>query len=158
MSTEKQGTERKRIEYSMSECISSSNLFENMTYMRGSPKMEFTDKQLCTYSYMFKSPSPSKCSPCDAIHLPRCFSHGSKQFLNSSILMPFSASAIVCLFVCFTSSTSAKHFPLRTLLIQGNKQSCSRQDLVNREGEAWGSCHFWLKTAEHSAQCGEVLL
>ena len=44
------------------------------------------------------------------------FFYGSKQFLNSLILMPSSASAILC----FTSSTSAKHFPLRTFFIQGN--------------------------------------
>ena len=51
------------------------------------------------------------------------FSHCSKQFLNS-ILMVFSASAF-CLFVCLTSSTSAKHFTLRTFFIQGNKKkSC----------------------------------
>ena len=62
---------------------------------------------------MCKLQSPSKYSPFDAVHLLRLFSHCSKQFLNSSILMPFGASAVFC----FTSSTVAKHFPLRTLLM-----------------------------------------
>ena len=67
---------------------------------------------------MFKLQLPSKYSHFDAIYLPRCFFHCSIQFLNLSILTPFSASAILC----FTSSTSAKHFPLRSFLIQGNKK------------------------------------
>ena len=71
--------------------------------------------------YLFlhiKLQSPSKYSPFDAIHLLRCFFHCSKQFLNSSILMPFSVSAIFC----FTSSTSAKHCPLRTFFHSGKQQ------------------------------------
>ena len=46
------------------------------------------------------------------------FFHCSKQFLNLSVSMPFSASAIFC----FTSSTLAKCFPLRTFFILGNKK------------------------------------
>ena len=47
------------------------------------------------------------------------FFHWSKQFLNLSVLMPFSASAVFC----FTSSTSTKCFLLRTFFfIQGNKK------------------------------------
>ena len=49
---------------------------------------------VCIYSYMFKLQLPSKYFPFDAIYLSRCFFHLSKQFLNLSILMPFSASAI----------------------------------------------------------------
>ena len=71
------------------------------------------------YSHMFKLQSPSKYSPFDAIHLWRHFFHCSKQFLNLSILMPFSPSATCC----FTSSTSAKCFPLRNFFIWGNKQT-----------------------------------
>ena len=57
--------------------------------------------------------------------------HCSKQFLNSSVLMPFSASAIFC----FSSSSSGKHFPLMNLFIQGNKQKRhSGQDRVNAGG------------------------
>ena len=59
------------------------------------------------------------------------FFHCPKQFLNSLILMPFSASAVFCL----TSSTSAKCFPLRTFLSRETKKKCrSGQDRVNREG------------------------
>ena len=53
------------------------------------------------------------------------FFYCSKQFLNLLILMPFSASTI-CLFVCFTSSTSAKHFPLRTFFIWVKKGHLGR--------------------------------
>ena len=82
-------------------------------------KLEFIYKKLCIYSYTFKFQSPSKYSPFDAIHLSRCLFHCSKQFLNLSILMPFSASAVFC----FTSSILAKCFPLRTFsLIQENKK------------------------------------
>ena len=42
------------------------------------------------------------------------------QFLNLSILMPFSASAVFC----FTSSTSAKHFPWRTFSSRETKKKC----------------------------------
>ena len=56
--------------------------------------MEFIYKKLYIYSYMFKLQSSSKYSPFDAIHLSIHFFHCSKQFLNSSILMLFSASAI----------------------------------------------------------------
>ena len=79
------------------------------------------------------------------------FLYCSQQFLNSLIWMPFSASAIFY----FTSFTSAKHFSLRTSFILGNK-SCTGWFWVNWEGGAQGSCHFWTKTAEYSAQCGPV--
>ena len=46
------------------------------------------------------------------------FFHCSNHFLNLSILMPFSASAVFC----FTSSTSARHFLLRTFLIRETKK------------------------------------
>ena len=98
---------------------------------------------------MFKHQPLSMYSPFDTIHLLRHFFHCSKQFLNSSILMPFSAAALFC----FTSSTSAKRFPLRTLFFRGNKKSRSGQDQVNKECRAWASHHFWSKTAEHST-CG----
>ena len=87
--------------------------------MRGNPpKLECIYKRLYIYSYMFKLQSPSKYSPFDAIHLSRhFFPTAQKQFLNSLILMSFSASAVFC----FTFSTLAKHFPLRTFFIWENK-------------------------------------
>ena len=65
---------------------------------------------------------------------------------------------MLLLFFCFTSFTSAKHFPLRTVFIQGNKQTNKKSgwDWVNREGGAWGSCCLGSKTAEHSVRCGQV--
>ena len=114
------------------------------------------DLQKIVYSYVFQFQSPSKYSQFDAIRLSRCLFHHSKQFLdlNSSILMPFSAFAVFC----FTSSTLAKCFPLRTFFIWGNKPKkvAWGQGRVNREGGALGSCCPGSKTAEHSAQCGQV--
>ena len=72
------------------------NVQHHRKYMGGLPKQEFIYEKLCIYSYMFKILSPSKYSPFDAIQLMRCFSHCSKQFLNSLILMPFSVSAVFC--------------------------------------------------------------
>ena len=77
---------------------------------------------------MFKLQSPSKYSPFDATHLSSHFLHGSKQFLNLSIF-----SLLVFLaFFCFTVSTSAKCFFLRTFFIRGNKKSCPGWDWVIR--------------------------
>ena len=67
---------------------------------------------------MFKIQSLSKYSPLAAIHILRCFFHCSKQFLNPSILMPFSASAIFR----FTSSALVKLFPLRAFYIGETKK------------------------------------
>ena len=61
-------------------------------------------------------------------------------------------------FFCFTSSTWAKYLPLRTIFIQGDKKCLSGWDEMNRENRAWGSCHFWSKTAEHSVWCEQVQL
>ena len=103
----------------------------------------------------FKLQSPSKYCPVDAIHLSRHFFHCSKQFLYSLILMPFSDSASFC----FTSSTSAKHFPLMICFHQGNKQKVTWGEIrwIGRVGHG-GHCHFLSKTAEHSEKCGLVCL
>ena len=73
------------------------------------------------------------------LQMKRHFFCCSKQFLNSLILMHFSASPIF-LFHLFTS---AKYCPLRTFFIQENKKSCSGRDRVNREGGTQGACHFF---------------
>ena len=65
---------------------------------------------------MFKLQSLSKYSPFDAIHLSRCFFHCSKQFLNSSILMPFSSA--VFLFHLFHIS---KMFPFKDFFHLGKQ-------------------------------------
>ena len=67
----------------------------------------------------------------------------------------FSACAVL-LFHLFHIS---KMFPFEDLFSSGKqKKNCSGHDLVNREGGAQGSCHFWSKTSEHSAWCGQVHL
>ena len=111
---------------------------------------ELICKTLCLCSDMFKLQSPSKSTVLDATHLTRHLFDGSKQFLNSPMLMPFSASSVSC----FTTSTSAKRFPRRTVFNQGNRKSGSEQDPVHREGGTQGSCHLW--SADYSAQCGQV--
>ena len=100
-------------------------------YMQGGPQNEIYLYRLCIYSYMFKLQSPLVSFRCSTPL--RLFSHRSKRFLNSSILMPFSAPAVFC----FTSSTSAKHFPLRTFFIQGNQDVLLRARLGEQEG--WGT-------------------
>ena len=47
------------------------------------------------------------------------FFHCLKQFLNLSVLMPYSASAV---FFCFGSSTLAQFFPLRTFFHPGKQR------------------------------------
>ena len=69
------------------------------------------------------------------------------QFWCLLVLLPF---------CCFTSSTSAKCSPLRTFSSGGTKTNCSGWDQVNKEGGAWGSCHFWSETAQHSALCKQL--
>ena len=87
-------------------------------YMRGSKIRNHLLKHCAFIFYMFKFQSPSKDPPFDAMHLLRLFFHCLKQFLNLSILMPFSASASFC----FTSSTPAKCFPLRIFFIESKKK------------------------------------
>ena len=97
-----------------------------LLYMRGAPKTQnLFIKILHIYSYMFKFQSPSKYSQFDAIHLLRCFFHCLKQYFNLQILMPFNASTIFC----FTSSTLAKHFPLRTSFHPENKQKVTQGEI-----------------------------
>ena len=108
---------------------------------RGTPKNpEFIYKKLCIYSNMFK-PVTFKVLPIWCNMPTETVFHCSKQFLNLSILMPFSAPAVFC----STSSTLAKCF------IGGKEKSCLGRDWVNREGRALGSGWFWSKTAEHSS-------
>ena len=67
---------------------------------------------------MFKPQSLSKYCPFDAIHLSTVFPE-LKQFLNWSILMPFSASAIF-LFHFFHVS---KMFPLEEFFHPGKQKN-----------------------------------
>ena len=85
---------------------------------RNPPKAECIYKKLCIYSYVFKPQSPSKYSPFDAIHLLRCFFHYSSQFLNSSILTPFSASAVFW----FQLFHIIKTFPFEDFCNSGKKK------------------------------------
>ena len=71
------------------------------TNMRGRPKkpQNLFIKKLCIYSYIFKSPSPSKHSPSDAIHLSRCFSTAQNSFWTCQfwwllVLLPFFVSLL----------------------------------------------------------------
>ena len=88
---------------------------------------------MCIYSYMFKLQSPSKHSPFDAMQLLRLF-HCSKQFLNSSIFIPFSASAVCFLFHPFHME---KMFPLEDFFHLGKHKKVS-----------WGEMQ-WLGQVGH---------
>ena len=81
------------------------------------------------------------------------FSHHSKQSLNLSILMPFSAFAIF--FV--PPLPQWQNITLWGLFTSGEKSHLGR-DQVNREVGTWGSCGFWLKTAEHSTVWAGALI
>ena len=72
------------------------------------------------------------------------FFTAQNNFWTHWFVMPFSASAIFS----FSSSTSAKRFPLRTFFIQGEKKSLKVR-LGNKEGWAQELCHFWSKTTAH---------
>ena len=120
----------------------SKHMFEERRNMRGGGdqnSLEFIYKILCIYSYLFKFQSPSKISPFDAIHILICFLHCSKQFLNASILMPFSASVI---FVSPPPHWQNVSF-WGIFSSRKTKTNYSGWDQVNREGRATGSCHFW---------------
>ena len=93
---------------------------------------EFMCKKLCICSYMFKLQSPPKYSPLDAIHLLRLY-HCSKQFLNSSSLMPFSASAGFLSQLFHISKT----FPFRAFFIGENIRKESLRERSVRWGQ-WG--------------------
>ena len=126
------------------------------THTKGDPeKTGFICKKLCIYSYMFKLQSPSKYPPFDAIYLSRLFftvqnSFWTHQFWFLLVLLPF---------FCFTSSTSTKHFRLRTFFIWRNKyKSLSEQDRVNRGGWSTGVLPFWSKPATVSEVWAGVLI
>ena len=76
-------------------------------------KTEFIKKCVFIYSYMFKLQSPSKYS-FDAIHLLRHFLHCSKQFLNSSVFMPFFVSKLFHI---------SKTFPFEDFFHPGGKKN-----------------------------------
>ena len=67
----------------------------------------------------------------------------AQQFLNSSISMPVSAFDVFH----FTSSTMAKHFPLRTFFHQGNKKRVVLGEIkqMGRMGRAQGHAIFGQK-------------
>ena len=69
---------------------------------------------------------------------------------------------LVCLpFFCFPASTSGKSFPLRTVIIHGDRKSHSERDQVNREDGVQGaSSHFGQKLLNREvglAGVGEVV-
>ena len=94
--------------------------------------------KISTYSYMFKLQLPS-----DTLHSMQYTYQNifptSQMSLNSSILMPFSASAIF-LFQFFHIS---KTFSIEDVFHLGNKTRCSGRDQVNRESGTHASCCFW---------------
>ena len=87
------------------------SLTHTHTQERPPPKPEFIYKKLCIYSYTFKLQSPSKYSLFNA-----------KRFLNSSILMSFSASAIFL----FHFFHMGKTFPFEDFFHLGKQTKVTR--------------------------------
>ena len=81
---------------------------------------------------MFKLQSPSKYSPFDIIHLSRLFPTGQNSFWPHW----FWCLLVLLLFFCFTSSTSAKHFPAVTFHPRNHRKA------------TWGETG-WTERAEH---------
>ena len=90
---------------------------------------------------MLQIESPSKYCPFDAMHRSRRVFPFSKQSRNSCKVTPFNAPVVFF----FTSSTSAKRFPLRNFSFGGIKISGTERDGVIMAGREAGSCCFWLK-------------
>ena len=83
---------------------------------------------------MFKLQSPSKHSLSDAIQLSRIFSTVQNRFLNSSIMKPFSASA---LFLCFALPLPYwQNIPLWGLFHSRTEKK--KKSLRETSGEQWG--------------------
>ena len=112
--------------------------------------LEFIYKKLCIYFCRFKLPSPSKCSPFDAIHLLDTFSTAEKSFWTHW----FWCLLLLLLFFLFHLFHISKMLSFEDFFHPGKqrKGSLFEPDQVNREGGAWESCCCWSKTAEHSAQ------
>ena len=71
------------------------------------------------------------------------FSTAQSRFL--SVLMPFSASVIFCLFV--SPLPHQQNISLWGLFSSRKQKSHLGRGWVNRESGAWGSCCFWSETA-----------
>ena len=78
------------------------------------------------------------------------FSTAQNVFFNLLVLMPFSASATFC----FTSSTLAKCFSLRTFFIQGNKQKKVSQGEIRWIGRVGHRGHAAFGQKLLNTQCG----
>ena len=117
--------------------------------------MEFIYKKLCIYPYMFKLQSPSKCSSFDEYTYRDAFSTVQNSFWTHRFLCPL----MLLPFLCITSSTSAKHIPLRTFfnLEKQKKVAWGEIRWIGQVGHG-GHAIFWSKTAKHSAHCGQVCL
>ena len=120
--------------------------------MEGDPKdPEFIYKKLCIYSYMFKLQSPSKYSPFDAIHSWEVFFTAQNSFWTSWFWC-----LLGLLLVFISPLPHRQNISLWRLFSSRETKKLFRGRLGDRDGGTWGSCHFWSKTAEHSAWRGQV--
>ena len=111
------------------------------------PQIEFTYKN-CVYSYMFKPHVTFK------ILSTRCnipietFFHCSKKSLNSSVLMPFSASAVFCYLFHI-----GKKFPFKDYFHQGQQKKITQGEIrwIERVGHGDHAVfHQKLLNTQHS--------
>ena len=135
--------------------ISKNYIWNIFTYIWGGPQnLEFLYKN-CVFILICLNFS----NPQSTFHLIQytyldIFFHYLKQFLNLSILMPFSATAGLFHLFHISNMFSFEGF----FHTRETKQSHWGWGWVNREGGAWGSYGFWSKTAEHSAWWGQMRL
>ena len=101
------------------------NVYYVYMYVRGDPKSRiYFLKMVYLFLHVLTSVTFKVLAIWCNTLIETFFFHCSKLFLNLSILMPFSASAIFG----FTSSTSAKYFPLRTFFMGETEKSWLGQD------------------------------
>ena len=116
----------------------------NYTYMSGDPKNHNLLIKNCVFILTFKLQPLSKHSPFDAIHPLRRFSTAPNSFWTHWFWW------LLVLFAVFhfTSSTSAKHFPLRIFFIGQTKENVT-----------WGKIR-WLEKGGHRGHAifGQKLL
>ena len=123
-------------------------------YKGGPPKTRnlFTKNYACILTCFNFSPLQSTLH-LNAVHLSRHYFHCTERFLNSSILMSFSASAVFFFHLFYIS----KMFPSEDFF-HPRKQK-KTQLLGMRSGEyGGGSGCFWSITFEHSVVCAGVLI
>ena len=116
------------------------------------PKTGIYLLKMCIYSFMFKLQSPSKYFHLMQYTYQDIFSTAPNSFWTLwfwcfLVLLPFFVSPL----------PHRESVSLWGLFNWGQNKSCPGRGWMHRDGRAWGLCHFWSNTSEHSVRCGQVL-